>query len=429
MQDKENLHALYQEIVLSDSRLGSKSSEDKPSRHYHEIVVLGLHHAGLRCGHYILRHIIPQLQQLSPDTEFHVSLVAPHTEFFWNPSSPRYLVDNTDKRMPLDKVYLPIPPTFKDYDPSLFDFVKGKATALSESTRIVTIQTALGEKDIKFDSMVIATGTYSSSPLWRMNCDQEETKAAYAEYKTALQTAKNVLIAGGGAVGVESAGEIATRYPHAKVKLLSGSFRLLPRCLERAGKIAQAKLGRLGIDVVHGVKVVESIQNQRRSGSVMGTTNVRLSNLTEEEYDVYLDATGGKPSTGFLPTSWLDESGYVSVDCKTLQVRNTKRVYSIGDCASHSDGTMFAAMRAVAPCCMALGRDIAESYGLEFQQPSLQPNRLPRNTMFVPVGPTGGVGQVLGKRLPSPAIWLIKARDYQVWLAQLAVRAQDCMKP
>lgn len=411
----------------SHAHLGADMESTTSGTNVHEIVLLGLHHSGIRCAHYILRHVIPGLLTLDPSRQYHLTIVAPHTDFFWNPGSARYLVDVSEKSLPIHKLYLPIAPAFERYDKKDYKFVNGKATAVDDGAQTVTVTTAAGEQTIKYRSLIIATGTYSTSPLWRMNCSQEETKAAYEQYKTALISAKTILVAGGGAVGVETAGEIAVRYPKAKVKLLSGSYRLLPRCAERTGKRAQAKLLKLGIEIEHGIKVNETIQQRPEMGQAMGRTSVRFSNLTEESYDVYLDATGSKPSTEFLPRQWCDERGYVAVNSESLRVRDTNGVYAIGDCATHSDGTIIATIRAASPCCLSLAHDIANSFGANFSVPTRPASNL-KGTLMIPVGPNSGVGEVLGKWLPSPIVWLIKCRDYTVWLAPLAVKGADVSK-
>lgn len=60
----------------------------------HEIVILGAHHAGITIAHYLLRHVAPQLA-VSTSIDFHVTIVAPNTEFYHNVSGINFLCPGT----------------------------------------------------------------------------------------------------------------------------------------------------------------------------------------------------------------------------------------------------------------------------------------------------------------------------------------------
>ena len=65
--------------------------------------------------------------------------------------------------------------------------------------------------------MVIATGTRGPFPgKCRFDASSKQLIAAYEEFTQEIQKAENIVIVGGGAVGVEMAGEIATDYPGQK---------------------------------------------------------------------------------------------------------------------------------------------------------------------------------------------------------------------
>lgn len=85
--------------------------------------------------------------------------------------------------------------------------VQSAAESVSDSDVI----TSSGDR-VPFDFLVIATGTTFDGPSSRA----ERLKAFEAE-KTKLSGASSVLIIGGGPVGVELAGEIATDFPEKKV--------------------------------------------------------------------------------------------------------------------------------------------------------------------------------------------------------------------
>jgi NADH dehydrogenase FAD-containing subunit len=98
--------------------------------------------------------------------------------------------------------------------------VQSKAIGLdTESHCIYADKPESEHKTIKYDSLVIASGTTSSSPLWTINGSYEVSRAAIRALHKELLNASMVLIAGAGSLGVETDGEIASAYPKAKVTL------------------------------------------------------------------------------------------------------------------------------------------------------------------------------------------------------------------
>jgi Pyridine nucleotide-disulphide oxidoreductase len=120
----------------------------------------------------------------------------------------------------------------------------------------------------------------------------------------ALPRAKSVLVAGGRPVGMETAGEIISKYPNLKVTLASGSDRVLPLLSASTSSKAQ-KMLKKGVEVIHNKKI------KWRHGSSASATTVSFGDGSRRLYDVYLHAIGGRPNTGFLPTSWLDERKFI----------------------------------------------------------------------------------------------------------------------
>jgi NADH dehydrogenase FAD-containing subunit len=125
----------------------------------YEIVILGAHHAGVSAAHYVLRHVIPGLSKATPGTTYHVTIIAPHTEFYYNIPGPRVAVNDTI--VPFNKVFFPIADAFKEYKSESYTFVLGKATAVDAKKQSVTVSlvdTKL-EKVFNYSTLVIATGS------------------------------------------------------------------------------------------------------------------------------------------------------------------------------------------------------------------------------------------------------------------------------
>ncbi|OBT64790.1 hypothetical protein VE03_06492 [Pseudogymnoascus sp. 23342-1-I1] len=376
----------------------------------HEIVILGSHFSGLGTAHSLLRDILPVLSKQTPDVTYHVTIVAPHTEYFYNIPGPRYLVGK--EIITTSKLFFPIAGALKEYGADQYATVLGKATAVDPKKKVVSVALQDGTaQEIEYQSLVIATGTTSNSKLWQINDHEDLTKALYVSVQAALPTAKKVLIAGGGAVGVETAGEIATHYPKAEVTILSGNDQLLPRLVPGNSSSAEARLGALGVKTVHKTRVRSATENAD------GSSTVVFSDGTTQTVDLYIDATGGKPNSSFLPPAWLNAKGYVVTDgSKTLRT-NTPGVYALGDVADYSSGSLIDAAASILPVSTSIGIDIATSAGKEglFKQKVFKGMD---GTQIVPTGPSSGVGQIMGWRVPGWLVWLIKSRTFFVEKAE-----------
>ena len=90
----------------------------------------------------------------------------------------------------------------------------GSVTALDKERRAVTIEplAPASTTSVSYDSLVIATGTSSTSALWTLRGSHEVSVKEFQEVHGLLTTASTILIAGGGSVGVETAGE-STKSP------------------------------------------------------------------------------------------------------------------------------------------------------------------------------------------------------------------------
>ncbi|KAI4150045.1 MAG: hypothetical protein LQ340_004294 [Diploschistes diacapsis] len=395
------------------------AAESKP----HEIVILGGNLGGVNVAHYLLRHTIPALKKLDGSKNYRVTMVSPSTHLFWKIGAPRALINK--ELIPVDTVFKPIQDGLSAYTSGHFSFIQGIATSLSAPARTVTVtgSSDSSEQTISYDSLIISTGTTSNSALWTLKGDHALSQEALNKMHAILPNAKTIVVAGGGAVGVETSGEIAAAYPDAKVTLLSGSSRLLERApLARTGKQAEDRLNEFKVDVVHNLRV--KTQEDAPSQQV----KLHMDDGSERVVDLYIDATGGKPNTDYVPRDWLNEQQRVTVDGSTMRVRSAGSdaagVYALGDAADYSNQTYMYADAAVAPVCSSLGVDVAKMLQMEAKagwlgslfgsgsglaQKTFSPVK---DTMIVPVGRKGGVGSILGFQAPSLMVYLIKGRTY-----------------
>jgi NADH dehydrogenase FAD-containing subunit len=161
----------------------------------HNIVILGGNFAGVGATHYILRHVFPALGSLN--STYQVILISPSERTFYKIAAPRAISE------PKTELFFSINDAFAKYGSSHFQFIQGTATGLDTSAGEIDIM-ASGKalRKIRYDYLIIATGTTSQSPLWTLQSDHMLTKNTIDEVHHKLQKADSVIIAGGGAVGV-----------------------------------------------------------------------------------------------------------------------------------------------------------------------------------------------------------------------------------
>ncbi|MCJ1228802.1 hypothetical protein MMC12_005465 [Toensbergia leucococca] len=393
----------------------------------HHIVVVGANLAGLSTAHYLLRHTIPALEAINKSTTYKLTLISPSTHAFHKFSAPRTLA--SPDLIPFDKAFLPIADGFNAYPTDHFTLTLGIANAIDENEKTLIVQLPKSSSTIPvpYSTLIIASGATSTSPLWSYHGGHEATMEAMRKMHTDLPKASSILVGGGGPAGIETAGEIATLYPKITIALLSGGERLLPRLRPDIGQTAESRLSALGVTTIHNVKVTSATEDSSSDNSQQ--TTLALSDGTSRHVDIYIDATGSRPNTSFLPKSWLNDHGYVLSDAQTMR-GPVAHTYAIGDVASYSKGGVSDVFDAVRPLCSSVFVDLSTSDpASQTKNPKQKYYKQATTDMqVIPIGPKGGVGVVFGWKLPSFAVWLIKSRTYFIEKGPGLVSGADYVK-
>ncbi|USP81064.1 hypothetical protein yc1106_08338 [Curvularia clavata] len=403
------------------------------------ILIIGGSFAGISAAHYVLRHVLPQLPK-KEGVNYSVTIVNPSKDLWWRIAAPREIVSK--QMMPSDKTFLPIEPAFTYASPK-FKFVQGLATQVDAAAQTVTVQTTSGEmQSIQYAALVIATGFTTPSPLFTQSTDRAALEKVHATFQDELKTAKTVIIGGGGPVGVEAAGEIAEilngrpgfmasgpKNPKAQIKLFCADRQLLPLLRPAIGKTAEQFLKRLGCNVTYDVRVIGSAKMSEEEG---GKTRVDLSNGEILEADIYIDATGSRPNTGFLPKEWLDNRNRVACNPKTLRVEHESagpRVYVVGDVGSYTRGGVMDMYDAIPVAMTNLKNDLLAHLTGEPHKGDRHYTANLKEQQICPIGTQKGVGAFNGFKVPSQMVWMIKGRDYLIsQLAQATLRGDQFKK-
>jgi NADH dehydrogenase FAD-containing subunit len=389
------------------------------------IVILGASNAGLQAAHYTLKHTLSALKSKG-DAKYHVYLINPSSHWYFRVASPR--VAASTSRMSTEKVLFDLNDGFKQYSPNDFTFIEATATGLNTNARTISYRTskAVEDEQLPYHALVVATGGSSNYEAFSMSAATQPTLDAIKTSNEKVQSARDIIIVGGGPTAVEFAGEVAEHRngkpswfytPERKVNitLITSTGRLLPQLRPAISKSAAQKLKALGVDIVYNTRVTST------SASANGRTTITLAKGDTLEADLYVPAHGIIPNSSFLPSPLLNENNYL-VTASTLRVSAAgPRVYALGDVASYSRNNIWDILFAMPVLAVNMKRDLL-SYN------PMLPNAQPRGkdrvyaadqreSMVVPIGSQGGVGAIMGWRVPSWFAWLLKGRDYLVGMS------------
>jgi NADH dehydrogenase FAD-containing subunit len=381
----------------------------KASQPTHTILVLGASYAGLSTTHYLLKHAVPSLPN------HRIILVGTSTQVMCRPACPRAMI--SDDFFNQSKLFVDIATQLEKYSKEQVTFINGVATYIDHKKRTAFIKRSEDSEDVSIDfhALVIATGASTSSPLLSNGPDRRD---AWKTFRTSLPSARNIVIAGGGPTGVEIAGELGsylntttnTTSPKVAITLITSTSRILPTLRPDIAATAEKYLINLGVTLCTNTKVED--YNAR-------TKTVRLNNGDSmKDVDIYIPATGTKPNTSFLSPLLLAPDGRVLTNPATLRVDCAgARIYAVGDCSNAYHPAIHNILDSIPVLGENIKRDLSISYGGSgsgeggdkcFKEDT-------RDTQLVPIGRIKGVGVIMGWKVPSWVVWVVKGRDYWVW--------------
>lgn len=192
------------------------------------------------------------------------------------------------------------------------------------------VMTAGGEQ-VSYQKLVIATGSLPKVPGWLKGTDLEnvftipKNKEYLAGLRDKLQTLKNVVIIGGGFIGVEMADELAKN--GCKVTIVEVMPHLLQAAFDQELSLrAEEILTNAGISLRLGEKV-SALEGE---GAV---SEVRLESGERLKADIVILATGYAPNVELAQAAGikLNELGAIRVD-EYMRTEDCN-VFAVGDCA------------------------------------------------------------------------------------------------
>lgn len=181
---------------------------------------------------------------------------------------------------------------------------------------------ASGES-LQYDVLILAPGSHWEGPL-ALPDGKDEILEHIKQWRNKFESAKGVVLVGGGAVGIEYAGEIRDYWPKKPVTIVQASSQLLNATYPDKFRKRMEK------DItVRGVKVVynDFVDNFEPEGPITTRGGKTL------EGDLVVIARGNRPATEFvssLGSGVLNERGQIKVQ-PTLQLQSHPNIFAAGD--------------------------------------------------------------------------------------------------
>ncbi len=263
-----------------------------------KVVIIGGGFAGSYAAEY-----------LEKDKDFSVALIDTKPYFEFTPGILRTIVEPEHARK--------IQVLHKDY-------LKRTEIIVGEVKEVGKNFVRVNGKKVKFDYLVIASGSRYELPIKEQNVILATRLSRLKGYYEKLCRAKKVLLIGGGIVGVELSAEIATHYKDKEITLVHSGERLMPRNDIKTSSYAENFLRKKGVKIIFNDRV------EKVSGKKCTTKNG-----LKIEADLIFICTGIKPNYEFMKKNFskkIDSEGNLRVN-KYLQLEGQNNIFVAGDVA------------------------------------------------------------------------------------------------
>lgn len=206
--------------------------------------------------------------------------------------------------------------------------------ALSINKENKTVELAGGET-IKYDKLVIATGSMPIKPKWLIGGNKDNVftipkdKIYLDEMKGKLDLCKKIVVIGAGFIGVEFSDELVKRGHEVTIVEKQPEILSLAFDIELSGRIEDLLKSR-GVKVVTGNGISEILGEEKVKA-------VRLENGDILDCDAVVLSIGYKPNVELARKAgiYVDESGFIAVD--EYMRTHEKDIFALGDCAQKRD--------------------------------------------------------------------------------------------
>ncbi|EPE10139.1 amid-like nadh oxidoreductase [Ophiostoma piceae UAMH 11346] len=286
-------------------------------------------------GSYVGTNVARQLAERFHD-RFRVLLIEKNSHFHHLFAFPRFAVTNEART---EKAFIPyMPGTFATAPAGAGTVLQAKVLDIdSSSVRLDRFVSLDGQKldRIPFDFLILATGTDAVAPSRMPSADKLGGVAYLRQHASTVAQRKQIVIIGGGAVGVQMATDLKDLFPQKSVTLVHSREQLMNRFASGLDAIVKQRCAELGVNLVLGSRVKIPAEGYPTDGSIV---NIECLNGTKIPADMVIVANGLRPQSEILrslSSESINPDGFVSVK-RTLQISDSRypNIFAIGDIAA-----------------------------------------------------------------------------------------------
>ncbi|CAE6430605.1 hypothetical protein ACGC1H_001242 [Rhizoctonia solani] len=191
---------------------------------------------------------------------------------------------------------------------------------------------------IPYEHLILATGSIWHGAL-SLPPSRVDALECLRAFRSKLQAARSILIVGGGAVGVEYAGELRHFMPDKKVTIVHGAPMIINATYPpKFRKSLYNALTKLGVDIILGDKISPEVVPEEGVVTTEGGKRVQA--------DLVINATGGQPNTSCLHS--LDPGAlttrgtvHVTPELRVKLASGAHNVWAIGDIIEWPEQKMY----------------------------------------------------------------------------------------
>ncbi|ESZ92491.1 hypothetical protein SBOR_7116 [Sclerotinia borealis F-4128] len=353
------------------------------------ILILGGSYAGVSTAHRILK------QSVKAGLSVKITLVSPNTHVYWNIASIRAIILG---EMSDEKVFSSIATGFKQYTADEFEFIVGTAEQLDVDNKTVVVSGDSGRSSLTYDFLILATGsrTKEDSPFKGRGSYQDSLDLLH-DWQSKVESASSIYVAGAGATGVETAGELGFAYGSSKdITLIASGPAVLEGTPASVSKTATKQLESLHVNIKVSTKVSGSAKTPD------GKYEITLSNGEKIITDLYIPTMGVIPNSAYIPETYLNPAGYAMVD-QYLRLKDTKDIWVVGDVSAVERPQYVNAEKQSVHVAKNIGLVLkaAEPLGYKVGE---------KNMLAIPIGKKAGTGHMGGMKFPSFVVNMVKGK-------------------
>jgi len=188
------------------------------------------------------------------------------------------------------------------------------------------------ESKIKYDKLIIATGSKPiRPPIKNIEANNVEFISknvnSVNKFNSKIEQSNNIVIIGGGYIGVESAENIKENSPEKNITIIEG----LERCLEMTfdkefSNEIEDKLRYVGIKIITSKFVSEITKDENNN-----VNGVILNDSSKIEADFILVGVGAKANSDITKGTEIELNKFKDIKVNQFQETNIKDIFAVGD--------------------------------------------------------------------------------------------------